>query len=154
MTDETQTDDTQTAPASVPEPAPMDDPVAAAAAAGIPGMEPVPTTTVAGPVDEEIVRGMLRTVFDPEIGINIVDLGLVYEINLEAADDDAKQKATIVHTLTTPACPIGPMIRAQIEQAVNRLEGVDTVETELVFSPPWDPKEMCSDEAKFELGIF
>jgi metal-sulfur cluster biosynthetic enzyme len=117
------------------------------------------TTSAATPpagdaVDEEIVRGMLKTVFDPEIGINIVDLGLVYEIHLEDIEDEPRKKARIVHTLTTPACPIGPMIRAQIEQAVSRLEGIDSVETELVFSPPWDPREMCSDEAKFELGIF
>ncbi len=117
------------------------------------------TTSAATPpagdaVDEEVVRGMLRTVFDPEIGINIVELGLVYEINLEDIAGEPRKKARIVHTLTTPACPVGPMIRAQIEQAVSRLEGIDSVETELVFSPPWDPREMCSDEAKFELGIF
>ncbi len=117
------------------------------------------TTSAATPpagdaVDEEVVRGMLRTVFDPEIGINIVELGLVYEINLEDVAGEPRKKARIVHTLTTPACPVGPMIRAQIEQAVSRLEGIDSVETELVFSPPWDPREMCSDEAKFELGIF
>ena len=117
------------------------------------------TTSAATPpagdaVDEEVVRGMLRTVFDPEIGINIVELGLVYEINLEDIAGEPHKKARIVHTLTTPACPVGPMIRAQIEQAVSRLEGIDSVETELVFSPPWDPREMCSDEAKFELGIF
>ena len=117
------------------------------------------TTSAATPpagdaVDEEVVRGMLRTVFDPEIGINIVELGLVYEINIEDVAGEPRKKARIVHTLTTPACPVGPMIRAQIEQAVSRLEGIDSVETELVFSPPWDPREMCSDEAKFELGIF
>ncbi|MDE2639012.1 MAG: iron-sulfur cluster assembly protein, partial [Chloroflexota bacterium] len=76
------------------------------------------------------------------------------EIHVEDIEDEPRKKARIVHTLTTPACPIGPMIRAQIEQAVSRLEGIDSVETELVFSPPWDPREMCSDEAKFELGIF
>ena len=117
------------------------------------------TTSAATPpagdaVDEEVVRGMLKTVFDPEIGINIVDLGLVYEIHVDDIADEPRKKARIVHTLTTPACPVGPMIRAQIEQAVSRLEGIDSVETELVFSPPWDPREMCSEEAKFELGIF
>ena len=99
---------------------------------------------------EDQVRDILRTVFDPEIGINIVDLGLIYEIDV----DSEARTAKVVHTLTTPACPVGPMIRAQIEQAVSNLEGVEEVETELVFSPPWDPREMCSDEAKFELGIF
>ena len=101
-----------------------------------------------GAASEDQVRDKLRTVFDPEIGINIVDLGLIYEIAVEGA------KVRVVHTLTTPACPVGPMIRAQIEQAVSNLDGVEAVAAELVFSPPWDPREMCSDEAKFELGIF
>ena len=126
-----------TADRSTPEPNAPDD----AATADTPA-------TDEGALSEEQVRDALRTVFDPEIGINIVDLGLIYEIAVEAG------KARVVHTLTTPACPVGPMIRAQIEQAVNTLDGIDEVETELVFSPPWDPKEMCSDEAKFELGIF
>jgi len=104
--------------------------------------------------NEETVREMLRTVFDPEIGINIIDLGLVYEIEVEDLEDEPGQKTKIIHTLTTPACPIGPMIRAQIEQAARTVEGIEAVEIELVFSPPWDPKEMCSEEAKFELGIF
>ncbi len=101
-----------------------------------------------GAVSEDQVRDKLRTVFDPEIGINIVDLGLIYEIAVEGAT------VRVVHTLTTPACPVGPMIRAQIEQAVSNLDGVEAIAAELVFSPPWDPREMCSDEAKFELGIF
>ena len=112
------------------------------------GTNGAPGANGAGPVTEEEVRDKLRTVFDPEIGINIVDLGLIYEIAVEAG------KVRIVHTLTTPACPVGPMIRAQIEQAVSNLDGIESVEPELVFSPPWDPREMCSDEAKFELGIF
>jgi metal-sulfur cluster biosynthetic enzyme len=120
-------------------------------------------------VTEDHVREILKTVFDPEIGINIVDLGLIYAIEVKESEEHDGKKATdikapsvnapgikakVTHTLTTPACPVGPMIRAQIEQAVKNLDGVDEVETELVFSPPWDPKEMCSDEAKFELGIF
>ena len=112
------------------------------------------TDSNATAVDEAKVRDILKTVFDPEIGINIVDLGLVYGIELEDSEEHEGKKAVVTHTLTTPACPVGPMIRAQIEQAVQNLEGVDAVETELVFSPPWDPREMCSDEAKFELGIF
>ena len=98
---------------------------------------------------EQEVLEALKTVFDPEIGINIVDLGLVYGV--ESPTDDSVK---ISFTLTSPACPVGPMIKAQIEQAASTIEGVDTVESEIVFSPPWDPREMCSDEAKFELGIF
>jgi metal-sulfur cluster biosynthetic enzyme len=98
---------------------------------------------------EQEVLEALKTVFDPEIGINIVDLGLVYAIETPA-DDSVK----VEFTLTSPACPVGPMIKAQIEQAASTVEGVDHVESEIVFSPPWDPREMCSDEAKFELGIF
>ena len=98
---------------------------------------------------EQEVLEALKTVFDPEIGINIVDLGLVYAVETPA-DDTVK----VEFTLTSPACPVGPMIKAQIEQAASTVEGVDHVESEIVFSPPWDPREMCSDEAKFELGIF
>ena len=97
---------------------------------------------------ETDVREALRTVFDPEIGINVVDLGLIYGIDVQDAS------ATVTFTLTTPACPIGPMIQAQIQEAVEGVEGIETVATEIVFSPPWDPREMASDEAKFELGIF
>ena len=98
----------------------------------------------------EEVRSVLKTVFDPEIGINIVDLGLIYEIDLA---EDGKT-AKILYTLTSPACPVGPMLQAQIQEAASNVEGVEEVELELVFSPPWDPREMASDEAKFELGIF
>ena len=98
---------------------------------------------------EQEVLEVLKTVFDPEIGINIVDLGLVYAV--ETPDESSVK---IDFTLTSPACPVGPMIKAQIEQAASTIEGVDSVESEIVFSPPWDTREMCSDEAKFELGIF
>ena len=96
------------------------------------------------------VRETLKTVFDPEIGINIVDLGLIYGV--DALEEPGGFRVTF--TLTTPACPVGPMIQAQIREAVENMDGVDEVETEIVFSPPWDPREMASDEAKFELGIF
>ena len=98
---------------------------------------------------EQAVLEALKTVFDPEIGINIVDLGLVYAVETPAPDT-----VKVEFTLTSPACPVGPMIKAQVEQAVSTIEGVDEVSSEIVFSPPWDPREMCSDEAKFELGIF
>lgn len=101
-------------------------------------------------VTEDGVLETLKTVFDPEIGINIVDLGLIYGV----ATDETEQKVVVTYTLTSPACPVGPMLEAQIREAVANLDEVKTVETDLVFSPPWDPREMASDEAKFELGIF
>ncbi len=101
-------------------------------------------------VTEEDVRERLKTVFDPEIGINVVDLGLIYRI--EPSEDG--KNVRVIFTLTTPACPVGPMLQAQIHEAAAATEGVEDVETEIVFSPPWDPREMASDEAKFELGIF
>ncbi len=105
-------------------------------------------TTAQMPLEQQVLDA-LRTVFDPEIGINIVDLGLVYGV-----EQPREHAIKIEFTLTTPACPVGPMIMAQIEQAASTVEGVDEVETDIVFSPPWDPREMASDEAKFELGIF
>ena len=101
-------------------------------------------------VTEDGVLETLKTVFDPEIGINIVDLGLIYGV----ATDETEQKVVVTYTLTSPACPVGPMLEAQIREAVANMDEVKTVETDLVFSPPWDPREMASDEAKFELGIF
>jgi metal-sulfur cluster biosynthetic enzyme len=107
------------------------------------------TTPTSIPSTNDVLE-TLKTVFDPEIGINIVDLGLIYGV--EELESDGGFKVTF--TLTTPACPVGPMIQAQIREAVETMDGVDEVETEIVFSPPWDPREMASDEAKFELGIF
>jgi metal-sulfur cluster biosynthetic enzyme len=107
------------------------------------------TTPIPTPSTNDVLE-TLKTVFDPEIGINIVDLGLIYGV--EELESDSGFKVTF--TLTTPACPVGPMIQAQIREAVETMDGVDEVETEIVFSPPWDPREMASDEAKFELGIF
>ncbi len=104
-------------------------------------------TTATTPED---IQDVLKTVYDPEIGINVVDLGLIYAI--EVAEGGKKAKVTF--TLTTPACPVGPMLDAQIREAAGSLPGVEQVETEIVFSPPWNPREMCSDEAKFELGLF
>ena len=111
--------------------------------------ETTETTETTTDTSEEI-RGVLKTVFDPEIGINIVDLGLIYDIQVE----DEGKTAAITYTLTTPACPVGPMLQAQIEQVTGTVEGIEEVKLELVFSPPWDPREMASDEAQFELGIF
>jgi metal-sulfur cluster biosynthetic enzyme len=93
------------------------------------------------------VREALRNVHDPELGINIVDLGLVYGVDI------SDTTVHVTYTLTTMGCPIGPLIEAEIRQFVEGIDGVDTVEAEMVVRPPWSP-EMMSEEAKAALGVF
>ncbi len=88
----------------------------------------------------------ISKVEDPEIGIGIVDLGLIYDLQMKAP-----QQATIIMTLTSMGCPFGPQLRAEVYEAARRI--VSQVEVEVVFSPPWDPHEMASEEAKMYLGI-
>lgn len=97
-------------------------------------------------VDEKMIDA-LRTVIDPELMINIVDLGLVYSINHDG------QKAYVDMTLTSPACPVGPQIVQQSKMALERLHAVDEAEIKLVMTPPWSPERM-TDEARDHLGIF
>lgn len=98
---------------------------------------------------EELVRAALSEVYDPEIGIDIVSLGLVYGSHFE---DDST--LVIEMTLTTPMCPLGPVIETQAHAVCAPLPGVENVRVELVWQPPWDPRTMASDEAKLELGIY
>ena len=93
------------------------------------------------------IEETLRTVFDPEIPVNIFDLGLVYEIKI---DDSGKVKVTM--TLTAPACPVAGDIVAEVQQKTEALEGVTDCHVQLTFDPPWT-KEMMSEEAKLELGF-
>lgn len=96
--------------------------------------------------DEEQVTDALREVYDPEIGINIVDLGLVYGAEVQDGTVDVKM------TLTSMGCPAGPMIVSQVEEAVGAVEGVQDVKVEIVWSPAWNP-QMMSEDAKMELGF-
>ncbi|HAB89480.1 MAG TPA: SUF system Fe-S cluster assembly protein [Bacteroidetes bacterium] len=89
----------------------------------------------------------IKTVFDPEIPVNIYDLGLIYEINV-----DEKGQAEVIMTLTSPACPVAGSLPGEVEDVVMGVDGVEDAVVELVFDPPWD-KEMMSEEAKFELGF-
>ncbi len=97
------------------------------------------------PTKEEVVDA-LRQVEDPELGMDIVDLGLMYDVELENG------KVKVVHTLTSMGCPVGPMIQQQIDEVVRALPGVDDVEVELTWDPPWTPEKM-SEDAKFILGF-
>jgi len=94
---------------------------------------------------EEAVFDALTNVIDPELGLDFVELGLVYGVEVEAG------KVDITFTLTTPACPIGPQVSEQMIEFVSELEDVDEVNPNMVFTPPWSPDKM-SEDAKFALG--
>jgi metal-sulfur cluster biosynthetic enzyme len=94
---------------------------------------------------EEDVYEALEEVIDPELGLDFVSLGLVYDVEIEGPE------AFITFTLTTPACPIGPQVSEQMREFVGQLQGVDKVHPKMVFDPPWSP-EMMSEDAKFALG--
>lgn len=90
----------------------------------------------------------LKDVYDPEIPVNIYDLGLIYNVDV----DDANQ-ANIIMTLTSPGCPVADMLVEDVRQAALGVDNVATVDVELTFDPPWD-KSMMSEEARLELGFF
>jgi len=96
-------------------------------------------------IAEESVKDALSTVNDPEIGMNIIDLGLVYDIEVDGEDN-----VTIEMTLTSPGCPLGDVITQQVDAACTAA-GAKTTNVEIVWSPPWTP-EMMSEEAKERLG--
>jgi metal-sulfur cluster biosynthetic enzyme len=109
---------------------------------------PVETTPDGDELTRDRVLAALTQVYDPELGINIVDLGLVYEVEVHDNGD-----VDVVYSLTTMGCPIGPLIEDQIRAFLAPLEGIGEIRPDLVFRPPWSP-ELMSDEAKAALGIF
>jgi metal-sulfur cluster biosynthetic enzyme len=96
-------------------------------------------------VHEEDVLEALSNVIDPELGLDFVELGLVYGIDIDVS------RVTVTFTLTTPACPIGPQVSEQMQEFVGEIEGVEEVVPNMVFTPPWTPDKM-SEDAKFALG--
>jgi len=97
-------------------------------------------------LEEKIIEA-LKTIYDPEIPVNIYEIGLIYEINIH---DDFSVK--LVMTLTTPNCPVAESLPAEVKEKIRDVEGVKDVDLELTFEPPWD-MDMLSEEAKLELGI-
>ena len=97
-------------------------------------------------VSEEDVYEALEEVIDPELGLDFVSLGLVYDVTIENED------VYVTFTLTTPACPIGPQVSEQMREFVGDLPGVSAVHPKMVFDPPWSP-EMMTEDAKFALGF-
>ena len=97
------------------------------------------------PTVEEVTEA-LTNVIDPELGLDFVELGLVYEVAVDDGDVD------ITFTLTSPGCPIGPQVTEQMQEFVSEVAGVESVETHMVFTPAWTPDRM-SEDAKFALGF-
>ena len=97
------------------------------------------------PTKEEVLE-MLRQVEDPELGMDVVDLGLVYDVEVQGP------KVKVLYSLTSMGCPAGPLIAGDMERAAREVEGVEEVDLELTFDPPWTPDKM-SEDAKFILGF-
>jgi metal-sulfur cluster biosynthetic enzyme len=96
-------------------------------------------------VDPDAVTDALSNVIDPELGLDFVELVLIYDVDIDEG------RVEVTFTLTTPACPIGPQVSEQIEEFVGELPGVESVVPTMVFNPPWTPDRM-SEDAKFALG--
>jgi metal-sulfur cluster biosynthetic enzyme len=103
-------------------------------------------------VTEELVREELKKVVDPELFVNIIDLGLVYVVEILPAEDN-KVNVRIEMTMTSPMCPAGPQLVGNSKQVVGLIEGVANVEVKIVLDPPWTPDRMTED-ARDQLGIF
>jgi metal-sulfur cluster biosynthetic enzyme len=97
------------------------------------------------PTKDDVVEA-LRAVEDPELGMDIVELGLLYDVEVDGP------KVKVIHTLTSMGCPVGPMIQENVDQIVRAMPEVEDVEVELTWDPPWSPEKM-SDDAKFILGF-
>ena len=96
-------------------------------------------------IDQDDVLEALSNVIDPELGLDFVELGLVYDVAIDGGT------VNITFTLTTPACPIGPQVSEQMKEFVGEIDGVEEVVPSMVFTPPWTPDKM-SEDAKFALG--
>ena len=97
------------------------------------------------PTRDEVIEA-LRQVEDPELGMDIVDLGLLYDVEVEGP------RVKVTHSLTSMGCPVGPLIQEDIDRVARELPGVEDVDVELTWEPPWTPDKM-SDDAKFILGF-
>ncbi|WP_319479462.1 iron-sulfur cluster assembly protein [uncultured Draconibacterium sp.] len=96
----------------------------------------------------DLIINNLKEVYDPEIPVNVYDLGLIYNV-----DVDENNQANILMTLTAPGCPVVDVLVDDITQAAQSVDGIEKVDVELTFEPPWD-KSMMSEEARLELGFF
>lgn len=130
-------------PADSAAPAPAESPESSGETTETPSAETTPST------ESDFVEA-LREVIDPELMINIVDLGLIYSI---AQDEENPRRVNVDMTLTSPACPAGPQLVQQSKMALERLHDIDEAAITMVMSPPWSPERM-TDDARDQLGIF
>ena len=100
---------------------------------------------------EEQVREALKPIEDPELHLGIVDLGLIYGVDINPQPDGDEVKLTM--TFTSPFCPYGPQLKASVQRTLAVLPGVKASMVNIVFTPPWDPREMASEECKIALGL-
>ena len=110
--------------------------------------EPPATEVTAGHPKLAEVKAALRDIFDPEIPVNIYELGLIYKIEINEANDVALRM-----TLTAPACPVAGEMPGQVREAIQAIDGIGEVEVDLVWDPPWNPSLMA-ETAKLQLGMF
>ncbi len=103
-------------------------------------------------ITEDAVREELKKVIDPELYVNIVDLGLIYDVELSDGED-GKSDVLVSMTMTSPMCPAGPQLIANSKQVISAVEEVGEVEVKVVMDPPWSPDRM-TDDARDQLGIF
>ena len=103
-------------------------------------------------LSEDHVREELKKVIDPELFVNIVDLGLIYVVDIQPGSD-GKENVNVEMTMTSPMCPAGPQLVANSRQVIEAIEGVGTVDIKVVMDPPWTPEKMTED-ARDQLGIF
>ncbi len=97
---------------------------------------------------EERIKDSIKTCYDPEIPVNIWELGLIYSINIDAGND-----VLVKMTLTSPACPVAETLPVEVENKIKEIADVNSAKVEITFDPPWD-KEMMSEEARLELGMW
>ena len=102
------------------------------------------------PTQEQVIEA-LKEVEDPELHLGIVDLGLVYGVDVDGPD---QENVKVRMTLTSPMCPVGPLFKEAVQSKVQSLDGVKNASVEITFNPPWDPRTMASDDAKVHLGIW
>lgn len=104
-------------------------------------------------ISEDLVREELKKVIDPELFVNIVDLGLIYNVDVLLPDESGKHNIKIDMTMTSPMCPAGPQMIANSKQVLGQIETIGTVEVKIVLDPPWSPDKM-TEAARDQLGIF
>lgn len=104
-------------------------------------------------LSEDKVREALKAVIDPELYVNIVDLGLIYVVNVHEPKEDGRHDVQVDMTMTSPMCPAGPQLVSGAKNAIEGLEEVDTATIKVVMDPPWN-QEMMTEDARDQLGIF